>query len=1095
MKAAMQLAASVLALGGLLFQATSHATNLAEQPLKASVHAKPSVLFAMDDSGSMDAEVMIDGNRQGWFYAAVGSNYVQVATPRSGATSSDLDMFYLFPNGTNTGARTYADGTGSGYAIPPTLQLAWLRSSDYNSIYYNPMKTYAPWAPAYISGSAATKYTAANPAAARSHPELGTTTMALNANVMNNTANWLFTFAAGMTVPSGATNITCRSGSLPASRVVSTSNQYCRAAVSYYPATYWVKQACTYGATIEDCTQAWDGATIKRYEIKSGNTFPSGRSYPDEMQNFANWYQYYRKRRLLLAAAMGGVLENISGVRMGVVAFNAQAVPSMYDADTNGDANNALVVSGIFYKSGATGGTPTHGVYKYLQNQFDVNTNVIKFACQRNAAFIITDGFANDAAVTPAAYSQATYGGTTPYQSIAAGSLADQALGYFTRRLRATTSPLTAGMVPLGDQTVANPDPNPNLHINTYALTLGMKGTLWPARTDAFTAPHPTWPTPVSDTASMIDDLWHATVNGRGQMYLATDVSSAITGISAAMSHIISQAAAQSSVAVSTANLLAGDGKAYEASYNPSGWTGDLTARAVDNQANITTLEWGGKSAADLLNARDWTTRSIFTTLGTSGGLTFTTGNIGSIVNPLPTSVTDTQAVEYLRGNRAGEGTDFRIRKSLIGAVINAKPAVDGDTKMVYLASGEGMLHAFDTNTGIEEWAFVPYDSLTQIGTTFKRGYAFKTKLDSTPVVGPSGATSKLLVGGMGAAGRSYYALDVSNPKGLSEAAAAGLVKWTFPSPAQAAYQTNMGYTVGRPLILKSAKHGYVTLVTSGYDNGQSIGDGKGRVWVLDGNGNVLDEFVTTAGTAGTAEAGLSQLAAYREDDGTVRFVYGGDLLGNLWKFDLVGGTTTLLAVLKDASGNTQPVTTAPQLTQIDNTPVIIVGTGRLLDLTDFGNNNVQTIYAITDGATTTNARSVTTPLTREANGDIKGVVDWTTSRGWHLDLPAGEHVNVDPKYALGWLHVVSNVAGQTDCTASSYVYRIKVRGGTNTTDPIGERDVISTTANSTEPVLVQSGDNLYRWIRLDDGTVRKDDVTAHPVILGRKNAWREISR
>lgn len=1091
MKAALQLATSVLALGGLLFQATSHATSLSEQPLKISVHAKPNVLFAMDDSGSMDAEVMIDGNRQGWFYAAVGSNYVAVGTPRNGATGSDLDMFYLFPNGTNTGARTYADGTGSGYAIPPIKELAWLRSSDYNPIYYNPLKTYKPWAPAVVSGTAATAYSAANPAAAKSHPVLGTTTMALNANVMNSAANWLFTFTAGMTVPSGATTISCRSGSLAASRVVSTSNQYCRAAVSYYPATYWVKQACTYGPGIEDCAQAWDGSTIKRYEIKSGNTFPSGRNDIDEMKNFANWYQYYRKRRLLLAAAMGEVLENISGVRMGVVAFNAQATPTMQDADSSADSANARATAGTFYKANATGGTPTHGVFKYLYDQFNTNTNIVKYACQRNAAFIITDGFSNDSTVFIPSYSKAKYGGATPYQTTATGSLADQALAYFTATLRVG---MALGKVPLGNQAVPNPDPNPDLHVNTYALTLGAKGTLFPARTDAFTAPHPTWPTPVSDTATMIDDLWHATVNGRGQMYMANDVDTAITGINAAMSDIISQVAAQSSVAVSTANLLAGDGKAYEASYNPSGWTGDLTARAVDNQANITTVEWGGKSAADILNARDWTTRRIFTSNGSSG-LTFTTGNIGSVVNPDPANITNTEAVEYLRGNRAGEGTDFRTRKSLIGPVVNAKPAVDGDTKTVYLASGEGMLHAFDTNTGIEEWAFVPYAALTEIGKTIPRKYVYKTKLDSTPVVGPSGATGKLLVGGMGAAGRSYYALDVTNPKGLSEAAAAAQVKWTFPSPAQASYQTNMGYTVGRPLILKSAKHGYVTLVTSGYDNGETIGDGKGRVWVLDGNGNVLDEFVTTAGTAGTAEAGLSQLAAYREDDGTVRFVYGGDLLGNLWKFDLVGGTTTLLATLRDGSGNAQPVTTAPQLTQIDNTPVVIVGTGRLLDIADFGSTQVQTIYAITDGAPITNARTATTPLTREANGDIVGEVDWTTSRGWYLDLPMGEQVNVDPKYALGWLHVVSNMAKSSDCSASSYVYRIKVRGGKNATDPIGDTDVISTTANSTEPVLVQSGDNLYRWIRRDDGTVRKDDVTSHPVILGRKNAWREIAR
>ena len=35
------------------------------------------------------------------------------------------------------------------------------------------------------------------------------------------------------------------------------------------------------------------------------STFPSGRTYADEIQNFANWFSYYRKRKLMLAASMG----------------------------------------------------------------------------------------------------------------------------------------------------------------------------------------------------------------------------------------------------------------------------------------------------------------------------------------------------------------------------------------------------------------------------------------------------------------------------------------------------------------------------------------------------------------------------------------------------------------------------------------------------------------------------------------------------------------------------------------------------------------------------------------------------------------------
>ena len=73
MKIATNFIVSLAALGALMATTASQATNVAELPLKASVLAKPNVIFGMDESGSMDAEVMIDGNVQGWFYGNTSS--------------------------------------------------------------------------------------------------------------------------------------------------------------------------------------------------------------------------------------------------------------------------------------------------------------------------------------------------------------------------------------------------------------------------------------------------------------------------------------------------------------------------------------------------------------------------------------------------------------------------------------------------------------------------------------------------------------------------------------------------------------------------------------------------------------------------------------------------------------------------------------------------------------------------------------------------------------------------------------------------------------------------------------------------------------
>ena len=95
MNNALKTCQATLALMGLLVGVASQATDVAELPLKTSVLAKPNVIFALDDSGSMDAEVMIDGNFQGWFYGSDDSKiFDPLAAPRTGAAAAnDWNMF------------------------------------------------------------------------------------------------------------------------------------------------------------------------------------------------------------------------------------------------------------------------------------------------------------------------------------------------------------------------------------------------------------------------------------------------------------------------------------------------------------------------------------------------------------------------------------------------------------------------------------------------------------------------------------------------------------------------------------------------------------------------------------------------------------------------------------------------------------------------------------------------------------------------------------------------------------------------------------------------------------------------------------------
>ena len=1061
MKPALQFATSVIALGALLGTVASNAaTNIAELPLKASVLAKPNVIWGVDDSGSMDGELMLSTNDGAFWWDYDNANgWDSTGKPNfngpGDATSRWRKMVYLFPNGTGVGNRVYADDDHDHFAIMPTSQFAWLRSSSYNPLYYDSAVTYSPWSPAYVGG-AVVNYGNASTTAAKSHPVYGTGTMNVSADVaLTTSTNQTFMALPGMTVPSGAQYCThdgsagCSTGWATAgSAFTVAAGTALRVAMAYYPATFYVKESCPLAEPT--CVAAPDGATLKRYEIKADVSFPSGRTHAAELQNFANWWQYYRKRKIMLNAAIGKVLEPLTGMRMGVVVFNNRNTVTMYDTDATAAASNGRRVAGLFYNLNGSGGTPTRETLKYIGEQFINTSSVVQYACQRNNAFIVTDGFANASSVTMPNYddtkSQSTWGSGAPYETVHSGSLADLALRYYTNNLR---SSMATGKVP------ATPnDANTNLHMNTYGMTLGAKGTIYQGDGTPLPTDTAAWPNPSSNRSpTSVDDLWHATINGRGRMYTAATPTETRDRIQSALNDMLSAIGAQSGVSVSTVNLSRSDGFAYMGRYNPAGWAGDLTANAINatTGAISTTATW---SAASILAARDWTTRQIVTQVSDGSGTVFNATNVGATVNPSDAWGVTADVIDYLRGDRSKEGSAFRTRTSLMGAVINAEPVISREDDMVFLASGEGMLHAFDTrsgsNRGKELWAFVPRAVLTDIGQTSARAYTFKTQLDGTPTIGKIGTSSKLLVAGMGAAGRSYYALDVSTPRTNTQSDTSW-VKWEFPLSTDSTTVAKVGQTMGKPLIVNTSA-GYRVLVTSGYN---STADGKGRLFVLNRSTGVATKEFTSADGSLSNAAGLAHVSAFLETDGTVRYVYGGDLLGNLWRFDLdaaTGTAPTKVAVLKNAANTAQPVTAAPELAYFKGKRVVLVGTGRLLDATDFGNNSVQSFYAIADGATITDVRSTLVQQTYNGHSTdtiTTATVDWTTGRGWFMDLPAGELANTQPAFADGVVAFVSNAAGSTDCTASSYLYVMNGSTGAAVTGLGYVSSLISSTSNA----------------------------------------------
>ena len=349
--------------------------------------------------------------------------------------------------------------------------------------------------------------------------------------------------------------------------------------------------------------------------------------------------------------------------------------------------------------------------------------------------------------------------------------------------------------------------------------------------------------------------------------------------------------------------------------------------------------------------------------------------------------------------------------------------------KTVFVGANDGMLHAFNADTGQERWAFVPTAVIPNLWTLADRQYATKhtNYVNGPPTIGDvyDGTNWRtILVGGLNGGGRAYYALDVTNP-------ASPQLLWEL----SVSDLSNLGYSYGQPRITKLANGTWVVMFSSGYNN-VSPGNGFGYLFVRDAITGAAVKTMTTGIGSTSVPSGLARISVWADDgnvNNTGKYVYGGDLMGNVWRFDPNGADTSGMqfAVLRDQFANPQPITAAPELGLINNKRIVFVGTGKYLEIADLSDTQKQTIYAMKDDdAVTTfnNPRNtlVQQVLTLDDTGAFRtssnNPVDWFNGRGWFIDFPdPGERVHVDPKLDSGTLFVPTTVPSNTACSPGGY--------------------------------------------------------------------------
>jgi type IV pilus assembly protein PilY1 len=324
-----------------------------------------------------------------------------------------------------------------------------------------------------------------------------------------------------------------------------------------------------------------------------------------------------------------------------------------------------------------------------------------------------------------------------------------------------------------------------------------------------------------------------------------------------------------------------------------------------------------------------------------------------------------------------------------------------------------------------------------------------------------------VLIGGLGKGGRGYYAIDVTNPASwTSESAVAGKVLWEFTD-------SRMGYSFGVPHVVKTAKYGWVVLLSSGYNNS----DGVGYLFLVNPRtGALLEAIATTEGSTGSP-VNMASLRAFIPEAGdyTADAVYAGDLRGNVWRFDLTGTSGSypsplLLARLTDANGDALPITAMPLVAGDPSTRkrYVMLGTGQLLSAQDVrkAKEGTHSFFALVDGTdasggfytASTLPSGYTYPLTRSQLTEVSSLQSG-------LDT-------TNPVSAMGWYY---NVTGVTDVDGD--VYNGIVAFATNT--PLGDVCSLSGTSRSYAAAFATGKSVLLDPASSSGGTLEYKEDTA----------------
>lgn len=1154
------------------------AVPLASEPLFVTGGAEPNILYVMDDSGSMMHELTPDDAfrfSETWSGSGQHPNMMFPMVEQLYGSSDDASVVPTFDDDSVFGARA--------------------RASQLNLGYYNPSVTYKPWVK-----HDGTYYPDADPERAYHNPERqgkgfrnltveNTATSSGDSDNATVVEKWL----------------DCSGTNFSEDCELSDPQE----GDEFWPATYfwfvggddWDSDNFEGPIELKNATATYTGhGRESRTDCVAGVC-----TYEQEIQNFANWYTYYRSRILTARASVGQAfvdqgdnmrvgygtinqgsttVDNVATrtVMEGVRKFSSDNKEAFFDwlyTYTNNNSGtplrNALDGAGQYFSRGdeqgpysATPGEEGDGPDSFL-------------SCRANYTIFMTDGYwsgggaetsgatgnvdGTDAteAITNPDGDSFTYKAEFPFSDDHSGTLADVAMYYWKNDL-----------MPSLDNNVPPSDINSAFwqHMSVFGVGFGVVGQVDPD--DAFAAIESpedysfSWPEPSSRSPSTVDDLLHASVNSRGGYFSASRPQEFADRLSGVLRSILARTEGSASTVAANSTRLGTETRVFQASFNTDGWTGEVQAWGLNEDGTVKPdAEW---STMGRIRPAAYAVRDVFSYNGETG-IRFTADewvNMNAQQQVALIGEDDAsrafERIDWVRGRSDVAG--LRERDDLLGDIVNSSPVIasnrnfrfsalpeelggetydafvvdkkEGRRDVLYVGANDGMLHAFDAESGEELFAYIPSMVYEQLHDMSLPDYgepgdnSHRYSVDGPLFVGDAyfthnGTTEwrNILIGTLGAGGRGVFVLDVTDPTSFDQSDI--LFEITDDDFSQ------LGNVLGEPVVAPTVEGWRII-----FGNGYNSDEGASALFVVDlDDPTGADTMVLE--TDEVDNNGLATPALLVNANGMVTHAYAGDLQGRLWKFGLSGNTNnwgvsygnrnnpTPLFTARDPDGQVQAITSAPTLgsnAQIDDAVMVYFGTGRYLSLSDNRpGDTVQSVYAIADTGRAISSTDRRTLMEKRIvgesiieTGDNEGRMRrevsnnhdtgwWSDKDGWYMDLQytaegadsvvTGERVVSQPMLIYDRLIFPTLLTNDDPCSPGSHGWLMELVAVGDRYDDhsiLGEDGMSLDSAVMALSEIIRGGEKVYIPTSNIEGGIDVETGSLPAEVVGRQS-WRQL--